>query len=257
MKRRLRLILMGLFFALMLVHLGVHIYVAMRFNPAAYGTGWWLKQEGKIAPVVRMVAEDGAAAALRPNDEILMLNGQPVEDRYQLWRFFYHTTPGTAYSILVRREGQLREFALHTGSPPLSSVAFTLMMVLVVPLVFLLTGLIVFFLKPESKQALLLALSFGAVSWDVGYSLESLPWWLLALTIAARAIGSLTQVFGFHFFLFFPETSPLVRRFRWLEYVIYLPALLVIPVMARRTIGLSEGPLLILDVSATYPSYKT
>ena len=73
MKKRLRLILIGPFFALMFVHVGVHTYVAMRFNPAFYGTGLWLKQEGKIAPVVRMVAEDGPAAALRANDEILML----------------------------------------------------------------------------------------------------------------------------------------------------------------------------------------
>lgn len=50
MNSRLRLILMGLFFALMFVQVGVHTYVAMRFNPAFFGTGWWLKQE--FEPVV-------------------------------------------------------------------------------------------------------------------------------------------------------------------------------------------------------------
>src|SRR2546426_7623943 len=87
MKRRLRLILMGLFFALMLVHVGVHTYVAMRHN-RFYGGGWLLKMEGKFAPIVRMVAEDGPASALRPKDEIITLNGEPIEDKYQLYSFF-------------------------------------------------------------------------------------------------------------------------------------------------------------------------
>ena len=51
MKKRLRLTLMGLFFALMLVHLGVHTYVAMRHN-RYYGAGWLLKLEGKVEPIV-------------------------------------------------------------------------------------------------------------------------------------------------------------------------------------------------------------
>jgi eukaryotic-like serine/threonine-protein kinase len=255
MKRRLRLILMGLFFALMLVHLGVHTYVAMRHN-RYYGAGWLLKLEGKVEPIVRMVAEDGPASALRPNDEVLTLNGQPVEDKYQLFSFFTAAQPGTVYSLVVRRDGQLREFTLRTGSPPLSAIARELMGVLVFPLAELLIGILVFSLKPDSKQALLLALALGTGYVDIGYSLEGLPQSLLAVTVAARAVCSLNSIFILHLFLFFPETSPLVRRFPRLEYLIYLPALLSVPVMARRTFGLRNGMLHTLDASAISPSYK-
>src|SRR5439155_6372366 len=163
---------------------------------------------------------------------------------------------GTAYSLVVRRDGQLLEFTLRTGPPAFSAVARELTGILIFPLTDLLIGILVFYLKPESKQALLLALGLGTVYLDIGYSLEGLPWLLLAITVGARAFCSLSSIFIFHLFLFFPETSSLVRRFPRLEYLIYLPALLSVPVMARRTFGLRNGMLHTLDASAISPSYK-
>src|SRR5262245_47707810 len=66
--------------------------------------------------------------------------------------------------------------------------------------------------------------------------------------MAARMFCALLSPFSIHLFLFFPETSPLARRFPWLEYVIYLPALLLLPEMARRTIDLRGGTMLGADM---------
>lgn len=253
-KGRLWLVMMILLFALLLVNIGVHTWAGLRFS-RSFGSGLVLKDEGRVESVVRLVNEDGPAAALRPDDVIVLLNGQPL-DKQQFFRFFAQTTTGTQYSVVVKRDGQLREFMLRTGTVPLVGLMGALTNTLVLPLTCLLLGFAVLLLKPDNKQALLLALACGAFYLDNGLSLEGLPVWLLALTVGARMFCALLGCFSLHLFLFFPETSPLVRRFPWLEYVIYLPALLILPVIARRTIDLRGGTLLSADLLATSATFR-
>ncbi len=253
-KGRRWLVLTGLLFTLLLVSIGVHTWAGLRFS-RSFGSGLVLKDEGRVESVVRLVNEDGPAAALRPDDVIVLLNGQPL-DKKQFFRFFAQTPTGTQYSVVVKRDGQLREFMLRTDPPPLAGLVGALINTLILPLACLLLGFAVLLLKPDNKQALLLALACGAFYLDNGLALEGLPVWLLALTVAARMFCALLGCFSLHLFLFFPETSPLVRRFPWLEYVIYLPALLILPVMVRRTIDLRDGTLLGADLLATSATFR-
>jgi PDZ domain len=235
MKKRLRLILMGLFLALMFAHVCVHTFVSARYLSVL--SAGWVQKWGQLEPIVQLVKEDGPAATLRRGDEIVMLNGRQIQDKYQIIKFLETASLGTAYTVVVKRHGQLREFTLRTGATPLSALALIGLAMVLVPLAYLLSGLIVFFLRSESKQALLLALGFGTVYLDSGSSLESLPWWLFALTVVARVGYALQPAFGLHFFLFFPETSPLVRRFPT-SRVCYLSA---DPVVERTCPGLADG----------------
>ncbi len=253
-KGRRWLTLMALLYALLLVNIGVHTWAGLRFSHS-FGSGLVLKDEGRVEAVVRLVNEDGPAAALRPGDVIVSLNGQPL-DKKQFFRFFAQTATGTAYAVVVKRDGQLREFTLRTGAAPLAGLVGVLINTLALPLACLLLGFVVLLLKPDNKQALLLALACGALYLDNGLALEGLPVWLLALTAAARMFCALLGSYSLHLFLFFPETSPLVRRFPWLEYVIYLPALLLLPEMARRTIELRGGTLLPADMFSTSAAFR-
>jgi hypothetical protein len=254
-KGRRWLVLTGLLSALLLVNIGVHTWAGLRFS-RSIGSGLVQKHEGQVEPVVRLVDADGPASALRPDDLIVLLNGQPL-DKKQFFRFFAQTPTGTAYSVVVKRDGQLREFTLRTGPAPLAGLMGVLINTLVLPLTCLLLGSAVFLLKPDNKQALLLALAMGAVYLDQGVSLEGLPTWLLAVTVAARMFCALLFPFSIHLFLFFPETSPLARRFPWLEYVIYLPALLLLPEMARRTIDLCGGTMIAADMLTISAAFRT
>jgi sigma-B regulation protein RsbU (phosphoserine phosphatase) len=98
----------------------------------------------------------------------------------------------------------------------------------VYPLIFLLPGFAVFLLKPGDKQALLLALMLGTYFAISNYALPSLPAWLLYVAVAARILGTLFWPVFFHFFLVFPERSPLLRRFPRLEFYLYIPYLLTV-----------------------------
>src|SRR5262245_37146254 len=251
---RRRLVLTTLLLALALVNIGVHTWAGLRFS-RSFGSGLVLKHAGRAESVGRLVDADGPAAALRPDDLIVLLNGHPL-DKKQFFRFFAKTSTGTAYSVVVKRDGQLREFTLRTGPVPLAGLMGVLINPLVLPLACLLLGFAVLLLKPDNKQALLLALALGALYLDNGFSLEGLPTWLLAGTVAARMFCALCSLFFIHLFLFFPETSPLARRFPWLEYVIYLPALLLLPEMARRTIDLRGGTMLAADMFSTSAAFK-
>ena len=115
------MVLMGLLFALLLVNIGVHTWAGLKLS-RSFGSGLVQKDEGRVESVVRLVNPDGPAAALRPGDVIVLLNGQPL-DKKQFFRFFAETVTGTEYTVVVQRDGQLREFTLRTGAAPFAGLA--------------------------------------------------------------------------------------------------------------------------------------
>src|SRR6185436_13150809 len=98
---------------------------------------------------------------LRDDDEVIALNGQPMTNEIQLAIAMEKTlaqlSPGGSYTLVVRRAGQTQELTLRTASRPLWTKIVTVILWLCAAF-FPLTGLIVFWLKPDDKQAVLLAL---------------------------------------------------------------------------------------------------
>ncbi|HZS08427.1 MAG TPA: SpoIIE family protein phosphatase [Blastocatellia bacterium] len=244
MNRSPQFILGLAFFALMFLLAGVSGYqnvVTVRSSP-----GFRATQKGERV-VVESIREGGPAAALRPGDEIVALDGNKVEHIFQLDSAFRNTPPGYRYTLLVRRGGQTLETALRTGEvSPLSRMNLYTQQ-LFIPAIFLITGLAVFLLRQGDKQALLLALMFGTMP---GMFLQAyfhhLPPWMNALLWLGAMMTALLPPLFLHFFLVFPEernrVSPMLRRFPRLERWLYLPhALLVLPMM------LATGVMIILS----------
>ena len=61
----------------------------------------------------------------------------------------------------IRRAGRTVDLMLPAQTVPTSSWIVRIALQIIIPNIFLLTGLVVFLLKPNDKQALLLALMFG------------------------------------------------------------------------------------------------
>jgi serine phosphatase RsbU (regulator of sigma subunit) len=220
----------AIFFALMFGHTGVMAYSAwlnLRGLAGSYdGWGARLLPDGRAE--IATVDQKGPATVLQPGDEFVAINGLTLKDDPQIRNYNRRVPSGTRYVMTVRRQGQLREFALMTTSYPVSRWLVPIADILV-QLLFLLTGLMVFVLKPADRQAWLLALMLGAFTGLFNNNLPPLPLAVLLMAGAARIVGLLFLPVFCHFFLIFPDRSPLLRRFPRLEWWLYLPFFLILP----------------------------
>jgi hypothetical protein len=218
------------FFALMFGHFSVNAYSAW-LNLAALpasSDGWTASLLPDGQAQIDSVDQDGPATALQIGDELISINGTPLRDNPKIRSYNQTVPPGTSYTILVRRQGQLIEFALTTTRYPIR-LWLTPIIDRLVQLLFLLTGLIVFLLKPADRQAWLLALMLGAFTGLYNPGLPPLPLGVAMMVGLARIIGIWFAPLFCHFFLIFPDRSPLLRRFPNLERRLYWPLFLVLP----------------------------
>ena len=226
---RLRFVAIGLFFAVATVGVCAKSYLAltspMFFNPDDYGFGV-RQQVGRL--VVVLVNPSGPAATLKTGDEFVSVDGENIRYQPDLITAFRRHQSDSSYSIVVRRAGQLVHLMLPHETPSLGFYIRRLILFLV-PASFFLMGLVVFLLKPDDKAALLLCLWFGAIS--TGYPEELyllLPRWVLWVVVASAILKWFLLPLCLHFFLIFPEESPLLRRWPRLQTFLYVPFLLTI-----------------------------
>jgi hypothetical protein len=190
---------------------------------------------------------------LRDDDEVIALNGQQMTNEVQLNiardKTFAQLAAGGSYTVVVRRNGEAQQLTLRTAHRPLwLKIAGVIIWLLAA--VFPLTGLVVFWLKPDNKQAVLLALMLASC-WQWGPSPQELmtviffgnPLWLVAALILAVVIGRGFAPIFFHFFLVFPQASPLLSRWPRFEFYLYLPYLLLgVPFGATELIARATNP---------------
>ena len=245
MTKKLKLISGVLFLALMCANIGANIYQSFAEQFTYSQRGWEAKEEDGKA-IIWTVDADGPAAALRVGDEVVSLKVEPTGACRLINRRECAARPGTTYKLIVRRGGLTLEFDLATAAKPLSGLFFDLAFHLV-SLIFPITGLAVFLLKPDNKQAWLLALMLGSFTGLIYGGISLAPMWLQSLARFARFFHIAFFPLCLHFFLFFPERGPWARRFPRLEFWIYLPFLsLVLPVIAIDRLG--GGELLLAKV---------
>src|SRR5215470_6297727 len=228
--KRHRLVLGCVFFALMFGQFGVNAYVAMTQLSGSYD-GW-------MAPQAQIIEVDqkGPAMALRVGDEFISINGLTLRDDPQIINYGHRVPPGTNYTMVVRRQGQSLEFTLATASFPISRWLIPTADILV-QLLFLLTGVTIFLLKPADRQAWLLVLMLGLFPGLFNNDLPPLPLVILLMMAVARTIGLWLLPVFCHFFLIFPDRSPLLRRFPNLERGLYWPFFLAMPCFTFRRLG--------------------
>jgi eukaryotic-like serine/threonine-protein kinase len=243
---RLRFVLVCLLFVNMFVVAGVEIYQASLVRSALpYVT------EVQADSLVIVSVRPGFEGAFRVGDELVSVNGVEVNPssvgRVNRLRL---APTGEQCTVVVRRGGQLREVETVSVAPPLSYHLSRILFLFLYPAVFLVTGFLIFLLKPNNKQALLLALLFGSFIrtgsiWDLS---DSPP--LLIVKVIALLFISLPPPLFLHFCLVFPERSLLLRRFPKLERLIYLPHLLILLPTAVLLALLRSGYPVVTDFSS-------
>lgn len=240
-RTRTRLVLGGLFFALMLVYAGGNAY--QTFATRRSSTGWVAAADAAGRVVVSEVNPRGpAAAALRQGDVVLEVEGRAAASPAQVYALLARP-PGHDYEVRVERGGAALGFALRTTPVPAFTSTYYTLLVVVIPVIFIVTGLAVFALRPDDKQAVLLALMFGMfIPSDPG-TFAGLPPPVVALLVAGGIVSCFFAAVFFHFFLVFPERSPLLKRLPRLERLLYVPQLaLFVPFVAYTSLMQALAP---------------
>lgn len=230
MRRQLQFTLGAIFFALLLMYGGVRFYRSLALLGMESEPGWLYRQAGSQV----RVGQRGSIQSdrfLRDGDEVLAVNGEQIKRASEIADVFNHIEPDKPYTVLIRRNGIPLEITLTSQAVPVITLLVNAAARLVIPNIFLLTGLIVFMLKPYDKQALLLALIFGMFTGalpalDPNYAGES--GMMIAIMLAVQLASLFLWPVFFHFFQIFPEPSHLLKRTPKLEAYLYLPQLVTI-----------------------------
>ncbi|MBA2339099.1 MAG: SpoIIE family protein phosphatase, partial [Pyrinomonadaceae bacterium] len=222
-----RTFLSAVFFAVVLLYMGLGFYQLFALLPKST-PGWLVRRDGDRLKI-SAVMPDGPAKDLRASDEIVLLNNREIKSAEEIVQFIQPLEAGTAYTLRIRRNGEIKDYALRTAPLPPGALALIFTARVILPLVFFLIGLAVFILKPHDTLAWMLGLLFGLCAIVFSNFLSiGLPGWVAFL---AQAVGIPSVLFFpvfFHFFLIFPEPSPSLRRFPRLPLYAYLAFLVLI-----------------------------
>ena len=220
-----RIILVSGFFALMLACSLASAYLLLGSSFTSSHPGFSFRfQDGRI--IVTGVYGQRDIEPLQPGDEIVEFNGQPVGGAQSMADFVQLAPAGTAFELVFTRGGNPTRVTLHT-LPTTTPMRLSTYLWLLIPLLFQVTGLAIFLLRPN-KQALLVALTFGMAGLNPSViSLSITPVWVKIIFIAAAAVAAFMPATHLHFAFVFPEPSRLIKRIPSLEYLIYAPMILL------------------------------
>ena len=213
----------------MFFYLGVHAYFA--FIPFGSSDGWFGEWKGPGHPIrITGVNPNGPATALKAGDEFLAINGITVDEDAEIMGFADRVPPGTTYLMTVRRDNQELAIPITTVEKPARNISFGQRAFTFVNLIFLMTGLAVFLLKPANRPAWLLALMLGTF---IGLSTWTMPArgagrGVEFLVAFAKILCIWSLPLFARFFLNFPERSPILRRWPKLETYLDWPFYLLI-----------------------------
>src|SRR5690348_655198 len=215
---------------------------------------------------VRSVEPGGPAstAGLRPGDRITAIDGHAIEDRHMIFDVWARQKPGNEVKLSVVREGETSPlvmtatFRARQSASKESGLTERLGQEVLhtYPLVFLVVGLPVLFLRLEERNAWLLALMFAcfAAAPPFPNMFAGLDPALRLFSTAYRAIFStfLGAVF-YCFFTLFPARSFLDRRVPWLKWLgLVVGVTFALPGMR---IGTSQAPALLHGLIEPHASH--
>jgi signal transduction histidine kinase len=178
--------------------------------------------------VVMDLESSGIASntGIREGDRPVEINGQPADIFLEKYREYGYVHWIMIHSIiLIDDNGHMNSVNLENYSPTFQS-RIELIGWLFVSILFWITGLFVFFKKPDNFAALLLclcSLCFGLAS-GANTVAESVIIQMVPIAVIATIIGPWILL---HFFLALPEERTWARN-NPLVYLIYLPALITI-----------------------------
>lgn len=175
------------------------------------------------------------SAGLKAKDRIVAINGSSADSAAAwnevLFRTWLSSHPGDAVTLTVQRPGQSRPLVVTVVFRTKQGIGDTKTLVRTIadqilesyPMLFLIVGLAVLFLRVEDRNAWLLALVFATfiTAADMPNEFAAAPPNFQSLLLAYRTLmGSLLTGLFYFFFAVFPTRSPIDRKVPWLKWAL-------------------------------------
>ncbi len=163
----------------------------------------------------------------RAYDRIVEIEGIKVKtaDEFRkIFDIFGSNQNKRALTYTVNRDGKILDFVVDIKDFTLGDFFFTFLLPFILGMFFLAAGGLVYFAKPNKAtfvnffMCLLIALSYITM-FDSNTTYIFSEFWLIYPLFGAISA---------HLFLFFPEERDSVKRNRWIRYVPYVPAVVLI-----------------------------
>jgi serine phosphatase RsbU (regulator of sigma subunit) len=167
----------------------------------------------------------GSKAGLKFLDRIVTVDGRTVRDGDEIVQAARVKKAGTPVNYLVERKGERREVTVSVTTFTLKDFFLIFFITFLGGLIFYALGFIVYLMKPNMRMSWVFLLAcFGqAIYMVTGFEIQSS---YIFPRFHTFVLG-LYPAFFFHLGLIFPEQKKVLKRFWVLEYLIYLPALIL------------------------------
>ncbi|MBT8334167.1 MAG: hypothetical protein KJP19_07015, partial [Deltaproteobacteria bacterium] len=168
----------------------------------------------------------GPQAGIKFRERILSMNGQPISKGPDLVNMVRQKSVGSEATYQVKSEGKIREVVVPVARFGVSDFFNVFLVPFLVGFILYIIGFIVYFLKPNTSSSwafLVLCFTLGTM---ILAGLENQTSYHLILFF--WAINTLYAFNFLHLFLIFPERKRILRKLPALEYLIYLPAVILI-----------------------------
>src|SRR5579872_370199 len=193
-------------------------------------------------------------AGLHLGDEILAVNNHPVTTLAGA-EAVARGNPGDVVSLLVQRPGVDAPFTVSTTlEPPREQAALTwaqagaIQVIQCFPLMFLVVGSAVLWLRPDDRNAWLLALMFAGIiaAAPLAFAEQMMLPWLRRFAFPYQlALYGINPAIFYYFFATFPTASPIDRRIPWLKrWLLILAAIVSLPLAVAALVAGSLRPVI-------------
>ena len=192
-------------------------------------------------------------AGLHPGDRIVAIDGQNLDDLRPFYRAFF-AVPKQVVELTVessRPPASPRQVSLQVNGGrhvPRRTLQWRDLLALPIdyyPLGFLVVGIAVLLLRPDDRNAWLLALLFGGFAAVAPMFEGNIPPPLRGFSVCYKIIMSWSSLALFYyFFAVFPSSSPIDRKVPWLKYLLLGAALFTtVPIGLRCLVAGGTLPL--------------
>ena len=210
----------------------VWVYYVRQSGLTSIGAEFTYSLPARFLRVTRVLQGSNAQqAGLRPGDKILAINGKKLEKVTPFYEFVTRGRPGDTVEFWVQRPGEASPRIVPVVLEPQLSIemyrSMTRSRIIVLqimrsyPILFLVVGLSVLFLKVGDPNAWLLALFFAGFIASPDIPPGAFPSTLRGFMMAFHVVfGDLAPAVLYSFLAVFPGPSPLERRAPWLKWAL-------------------------------------